>query len=69
MTISRRIATILIGAAILIGSASLCSLPLINAGGDETPATAAQAAQGAAPNGAAGKLVVTVGKSLIIDSR
>src|ERR1700730_5996390 len=69
MTISRRIATILIGAATLIGSASLCSLPLISAGGDETPATAAQTGQQAAtPNGAAARLVVTVGKSLIIDS-
>jgi pilus assembly protein CpaC len=72
MTISRRIATILIGAATLIGSLSLCSLPLISAGWDETPATAAQAPQqpgsAAQPNGAAGKLVVTVGKSLIIDS-
>src|SRR5438552_13952112 len=68
MTVLRRISTILMGAATLIGSASVCSLPLISAGGNETPAPTAQATQAAAPNGAAGKLVVTVGKSLIIDS-
>lgn len=65
MTAMRRISTILIGAATLIGSASLCAL---RAGGTEASAPSTQAPQEAAPNGAAGKLVVTVGKSLIIDS-
>lgn len=48
--------------SILLACAWLCSVPAGRAGGDEPKA------QGTAPSVAPGKLVVTVGKSLIIDS-
>jgi pilus assembly protein CpaC len=50
-------------ASILVAAVWLWDAPTTRAGGDESPKT-----QEAAPSAAPGKLVVTVGKSLIIDS-
>ena len=50
-------------ASILVAAVWLWDAPTSRAGGDENPRT-----QEAAPSAAPGKLVVTVGKSLIIDS-
>ncbi len=50
-------------AGVLLAAVWLCYTPAGHAGSDENPK-----AQEAAPTGAPGKLVVTVGKSLIIDS-
>jgi Flp pilus assembly secretin CpaC len=50
-------------ASILVAAVWLWDAPTTRAGGDENPKT-----QEAAPSAAPGKLVVTVGKSLIIDS-
>ena len=49
--------------SILVAAVWLWDAPTTRAGGDESPKT-----QEAAPSAAPGKLVVTVGKSLIIDS-